>query len=484
VAVALTAVVLAALLTRDRGLPRRFLPTFGVLAGLALGWSAWQLRDGGPWTKVLGGYAGVSGSYDAGEAARFVVWHAADVFLLVAGVPLLALGVLTLEAIRRRLSEPAASGFVAIALSMTGWLVLEAGVFASRHVGHLAERYLLATPPLLCLALALWLARGAPRPQPATTLVALAVATPAVLLPIERFAIPEATQDALTTVPLRRLADSAGTSTLELAWLAGVVLATLAFLFVPRRVAPVLAAGVGLALAAASVVASDELGRVSRERDTRFFAGADERWIDAAARGPVTLLYDGSAYWTGVWHQVFWNERVRSVVYVGGTTVPGPLPQRPVAPRFDGLLFDASGQPIANRLVVAPATFRLRGQRLARVSHVGVDRAGLALWRTGGPPRVAMWTTGVRANGDFSAARVRVFSCEPGRLELTLLRKDERPVELFADGRPAGRVSFDGNSFWNGSIASPPGADGGGRCDFDLVSSGLAGSTRIEYVES
>ena len=57
-------------------------------------------------------------------------------------------------------------------------------MFASRYVHQLAERDLIAVAPPLFACFAVWLARGMPRSQPATSIIAGLVAVPAVLLPV------------------------------------------------------------------------------------------------------------------------------------------------------------------------------------------------------------------------------------------------------------------------------------------------------------
>src|SRR5262249_59063661 len=109
---------------------------------------------------------------------RWIVWHAADLFLLVAGVPLLALAVLAVDAARGRERDPAVLALLALATSYTVWSVVQVGLFASRFAGVLSERNLITVAPPLFLAFALWLQRGAPRPQPATVIASLAGAPP------------------------------------------------------------------------------------------------------------------------------------------------------------------------------------------------------------------------------------------------------------------------------------------------------------------
>jgi hypothetical protein len=480
--VAVTAILLHAALLRDAGRLRRWLPAGAVLAVLAVGWLGWR-ATAGSWSSVFGAYAAALSGYEVGDAAEFVAWHAADVLLLCAAVPLLAAAALAVEAVAGRLREPRETALLAVAISLAAWLAVQVGVFSSQFVGHLAERDLVSALPPLFLTLALWLQRGAPRAQPWTAVAAVVVAIPALLLPIDRFATLAAAPDAFMTIPLEHAAARWGMDALETAWLLGVAAVVALFVLIPRRLAPVLAVGVGVLLAATSVVASREVTRLAQDARNRFFGGGDPSWIDDATRDPATIYYDGHAYWNSVWHQVLWNDRIRSVVHVPGAPVPGPLPQRAVSPRFDGLLFDVAGRPVDGPMVVAPTLIRFAGEEVAQLEQRDLDRAALGLWRGGSPVRLRSQTSGLLPNGDFTEARVIVYGCPQGRLELTLLPKAGNAVELFADGAPVERATLNGE-FWNGVIHAPPTADGRGSCEFLVRANGLVGSTRMEFVAS
>jgi hypothetical protein len=254
-----------------------------------------------------------------------------------------------------------------------------------------------------------------------------------------------------------------------------------AFVLLPRRAAPALAVVVGVLLVTASAIASREVSNLAEDARHRFFGTSDPSWIDASASGPVTLLFDGGAYWPSVWHQVLWNERVREVVHLPELPVSGPMPQREVSPRFDGLLFDPSGQPVDDAEIVAPTGMTFAGRPVATLAQQDLDRAGLELWRGSVPARLQTITTGVMPNGDFTEARVLVYGCKPGRLELTLLPKAGNQVELIANGQVVERVRIDGD-YWNGIIGAPPTADGRSLCEFVVRANDLVGSTRMAYV--
>jgi hypothetical protein len=312
--------------------------------------------------------------------------------------------------------------------------------------------------------------------------LALAVAAPAILLPIARYTVLETEPDAFMLIPFVRAGWTE--STLESVWLVGVVAAVLAALAVPRRVAAGLVAVVGLLLAATSAYSSAAVGDLALEQRHRFFGDASPQWVDRAAAGRVALYYDGGAYWPWVWHHVLWNDDVTTIVHVPDQPVPGVLPQRAVGPRFDGLLLGLDGRPLEGPYVVAPTPVTFQGTKVAEIAQQDLDRAGLALWLVRPPVKLATVTTGVLPNGDFSAAHVTVYGCRPGRLELTLLPKGGKPVDLRANGVLVDRVELGDAEFWNGVIESPPVADGRTTCDFDVASDALVGSTRLVYVPS
>ena len=110
----------------------------------------------------------------------------------------------------------------------------------------------------------------------------------------------------------------------------------------------------------------------------------------------------------------------------------------------------------------------------------------MALWRVEPPLRMSRRITGLRPNGDLhgdEAARIEVFGCEPGELQLTLLGKEGRPDED-PTGRRDPRRAHDSAERGLEAVAvpTPKDADGSGRCVYVLETDGLIGSTRIDFV--
>ena len=212
------------------------------------------------------------------------------------------------------------------------------------------------------------------------------------------------------------------------------------------------------------------------------FGDADPTWVDEAVRRPVTLFYTGDRTWTDVWQHLFWNERIARVVSRPELPVPGPLPQSAVAPDGDGRLLTDDPSPVDPDLILTTPGLVFRGERVVELP-ASFNQAGLVLWRVEHPLRLSQWATGVKPNGDLAGpATVQVFSCGPGRLELTLLGKEGLPLLISRDGKRVRELTVPSGEVAHLSIPAPPDADGTTRCVYELESGGLMGSTRIEFV--
>ena len=478
---ALLAIALFCAFTRDVTIVRRLAPTTLVLIlAPALAVVASALRGGE--TELVGAYGVAIGGYDPGEALRDVVWHVAGVFLVVGGIPLLALGVLGIRCASGREARVVVA-LVATALAWTLVTVVEVGVFASRWVGHMAERQLITVAPPLFLVLVLWLRRGVPRPQPATSALALLLAAPALLLPIARFADQEAALDAFTFIPLWRLREAASTDVMQLCYGLGIAAVVAAAVLIPARARLSLALLVAAMLGSTSVLSAREIGRLAHEERTWVFAAADPSWIDEAADGPVTYLHAGTAFGAALAKSLYWNERIDRVLGLYGTPRPSPFVQSLVAPAADGTVVDPGGARPRGGYVVAPAGIALAGRPIASYGPA-TDLPGITLWRAEVPLRIRWIASGVQPNGDIQGtARIEVLGCGSGGLELTLLGKEGAPVQISADGKNVLTLAPPRNTVWSGTIPAPAAADGLGSCRYE-ISSELVGSTRIEFVPS
>ena len=335
--------------------------------------------------------------------------------------------------------------------------VVEVSAFASRFVDHVTERQLLSVAPPVFVAFAVWLARGLPRPQPATSIIAVAVAAPTLLLPLDRVATPATAPDAPSMIALERLRGVLAESSFELLYAgAAAVLLALAVLL-PRRFAPLLAGLVAAGFVAGSLVASDEIADRSRLERDRTFAGAPADWIDASGATNATLLLTGDRFWPSAWQELFWNEELTEVARIRGAESPGLIPQEVVSPLPDGRLRTEAGELLEPAFLAAPLGTLVVGERIAEVPGTE-DQPGIALWKTERPVRLRQRILGVRPNGDLhggESARIRVFACGAGRLELTLLGKQGLPTRVLVNGAQAAELAIPPGKVWRPSIPVP-----------------------------
>jgi hypothetical protein len=471
-----TAVGVKALLDRELRWAARLWPTFAGFAALGAGWAAWQLRNGGPASKLFGAYQAAGEiHYSFGDALRFCLYHAGDVLLFTGVVPVCALAVLL--AVRPVGAE--ARAYLAVAASVTLWLVAEVGVFASRHVGHLAERNLFALAPILFLALALWLDSGAPRPPIATAAAVVAALLLVAYLPMARLVTAATIPDALTLIPLHRLHVHAPGLSLRLVVIVLATVAAAAFALVPRRLVWLLPAALLVVFAGASVSAS----RIVAAEATLVqpgTVGAHPRWIDEHANGPVAYLYTGDVYWNSVWESLFWNRRLDRVYDLLLAAVPGGIPQDSLGPYGDGRLVDKFGHGPRVRYVVASDSLLFAGRRVADAGN------GISLWRIDPPFRLRQWTQNVRFDGTVERhAKLVVYACRGGTFRLSLRVPTLRGIRLRLNERP---IHF----FWlklagvtNISIpAKAPPPLGKHLCTFDLLTQKPVKVERFEFKAS
>ena len=443
-----TAVAVKAVLDRRPREALRLLPAAAGLVALAGAWAAWRLAADGNLSSLFGAYspAGET-SYPASEALRYALYHAGDLVLMTGVVPLCA--VTLLVGLRRE--RGGLTAYVATTLALCAWFVVEVGVFASRHVGLLAERNLLPLAPVAFVGLAVWLDRGAPRPRVATALAAVGAVALVAALPMARFAILAEFPDSFTLQPL--IAYATGHPGAHLDLIATLVAAALAavFVLVPRRFVAILPALLAALFVWISIDASQEI--VDRDSFVQASStGPERRWIDNGADGPVSYLFIGDLNWPAVWQNVFWNRRIERIYDLGGVSVPGGLPQKRVAPTPDGRLAGVTTPYIA---ALYPVTF---------VGHpVKSIHVGIVLWRLDLPARISVWTQRVAGH-----VRVLAYGCRGGSLRLKLHGPLPDNVELRRNDAPYARVRLDAAGRWSGTIpAVPPSPNG--LCTFDVL---------------
>src|SRR5213078_3504217 len=116
-----------ALLGRRLRRALRLAPAAGGLVVLALVWAGWRLRNGGPLSRVFGAYEPAGQvHYGTGRAARFVLYHYADLALFTGLFPLVAVVALLVAGDRR---DDRLRAYLATAVALCLWFPLEVGVF-------------------------------------------------------------------------------------------------------------------------------------------------------------------------------------------------------------------------------------------------------------------------------------------------------------------------------------------------------------------
>jgi Dolichyl-phosphate-mannose-protein mannosyltransferase len=453
--VVVTAAVLDGLLRRRLRPALALAPAAAGVLALTLAWAGWRLRNGGPLSRVFGGYEPAGQvHYGVGNALRFVVYHYADLVILCGAIPVAALLVL---AGTRDLPGPVRA-YVATALALCLWFPLQVGIFASQHVGLLAERNLLPLAPVLFVGLAAWLGLDAPRPRVAT---AVAVVLPLALLaalPIRRFVGTEAFPDAFTLLPLIRLADRAHPPNVRAILIVVGAVAVGAFVLVPRRLLWVLPGALLVFFAATSVATSREIGRRDRFLEG-ISTGPSHRWIDRTASGPTAYVYIGESNWPGVWENVFWNRRVARVYDLLTARIPGGIPEESIGPLENGRLIEANGRPARAAYAVSQYPVEFAGQAVASAGD------GLVLWRLRQPFRMRLWTQRVTGH-----VRVLAYACRGGALSLAIAGAPGSKVELLRNDAPFRSFRLPPSGTWTGTVPAAPRRPLGTRlCTFDVL---------------
>jgi hypothetical protein len=463
IAVFAAAVGLEALMARDRSRLRAFWPVWALLAAIAV--------TAGIAPGAFGAYAGTfGGGYHFASSLRFIYYHLAYIVLLVAVLPIAALGVLAAEAFRGRERDPAARALLAVSISTVALVALQVGLFAGRYAPHLLGRDLAAVPPTVFVAFSLWLARGAPRPYVLGSVTILGVAALTLAAPWDDLIANNALPDTMGLAPF--LSRAGERPAVVIAF--GVALSLLLFLFMPRRFALVMPAIVLFALIG-SDFSADALIAGKVRFDQAAMVGTPRNWINRTVSAPVAYVYAGdTANVNIVWQQQFWNDRISSVLAIPPYAVPGPIKSRQAVPAPDGRL------PLAERYVVANDDLTFAGTPVAQQDR-GDDYPGLTLWRLSGVARIATSRTGFKPNGDvFGRAQLVAWGCAGGQLQLTLIPKATNELSVALDGTRVLHAKIAGLEYWNGAYSVP--RTHRGPCIFTLTGGELLGSTRVEFV--
>jgi hypothetical protein len=406
------------LLGREEGSRRRvvrnalvpFWPTAVAAVVLAGAYAAYKHHQGLGLRSGLGNYQGVvTGNYPIHAAARWTLYHFAELPLAFGYIPACAFLVLIGLALTRAktFSAPERS-FLAVTAAATILLVPEVGAFASKYSLRIEERNMFALAPLFLLALCLWLSRGAPRPLLITL---VAVALPAALLvtiPLLSVLNTSIYSDTFGLIPLLRLSEklSGGIPFVKKLLIAGGVAGGLLFVFAPRRyAAPVLVGAVGVFL----ILTSYSVHGAIRDYSRNVAAGTgvldDPTWIDDRVDGQEAGFLYGNASDTfqeavALWQAEFWNRRLGRV-YTFGTAEPVGLPESVVSVNPANGALTTAGVAAQRELETTRDLVSDSGTQLA--STESEVHGPFALYAVKPPPRIASSSSGIYGDGWMSS---------------------------------------------------------------------------------
>jgi hypothetical protein len=428
-----------------RAAARAFAPLYACLVGGVLFVLAATVARGRSPLSVLGAYrAATSAAYSPWTAAKYLLWHVAELDLSLGVLPFAALLALWLAP---RALPRAGRAFVAATLPVSVFLAIEVATFASEQSRAIEERNLFYLDAPALIALVAVAGRTLPR-RPLLTAAAIAAALP-VTIPFARFVGNGATTDTFGLLAWWRV-EQIGVSAGNLRWvaLAGAVVAGLVFIgrAWPVFVLPVLA---GAYLVVTSVAADTGPHGIEATAAGSFaagIAGVDRNWIDRAVghRATVAVVWRGDGAPQQVWDNELFNRSV-GPVYDLGAPLPGDLAETPVHEATGGTLVDATGRAVSAAYVLAAGGAAVEGTVVAADPAVG-----LSLLRVSGRLVIQTQVTGIYPDpGDTWSGPQVVYSrrdCAGGTLTVVLasdpaLYMRAQVVTARVAGRVVGRAS-------------------------------------------
>ena len=484
--VLLPAFVLAAVIdsvaARDRTRLRPLLG-FAALAALASGLVVVAMLATGEdlsTRRLLGAYTPVGEGTDVGaDRVNEVAWHAFDLSVLGLGATVLALAALAWIVLSRRDRDPALQAFVSTTLAYTALLVIQVGLFAAVFVGSVvgAVPGHPATAPR-GRAVRVDLARGSARRRARASRLGFDRRRRS--HGADRAARdPETLPNSPTPAALVRLGSEGWA---RAALVAGALAAGALVLALPRRFAWVTAVVVGVGLGLLSVDSGQRIADASAHEERVAIGSDPPSWLDDAGVDDATLLVTNDRLWTATARTIFWNRGIVEAIRLAPATTPFPPITGSVGIAPDGTLATASGAELERPLVVTPSTITLVGSKVAARQAGDSEAYGLVAWRPEQPVRVALRTEGFLPNGDFTGtARVTVYACRQGTLDVTILGKTGDPIEAWADGFAVRPLDTPSGGAKTHRIPAPPYADGTRPCVFELENPGYAGTTTITF---
>jgi len=395
---------------------------YAVLGGAVVTVLAVQLARGRSPYDVLGSYS-VTGhaNYQAGQVLKWLLYHLAELDLYLGIAPFAALLLLTV--LGRSLDRPLRV-FLAAALPLTVWLLLEVAAFASALSPRVQERNLFYVAPLFLIALFAWIERGMPRPARAAAGAAVVAAALPGVLPYHRLIDVSAQADTLALIPLWWLQSTlVGLDTIPVVVVVAAGVIALVFLTISPRYALVLPALVLAWFAFATERLEFFEHGFPKASVGALFQGTtmpDRDWVDAAVGrdADVAFVFSGSRPTEQpltLWENEFYNRSIGPVYDLRQQSMGG-LPETKVAERQDGVLL-ADGRPVRHDYVLSEEAVPLAGAVVARD-----ERKGMVLRRTDGLVRIGYRVSGLYPGDTWSGRRVvyRRLRCAGGSVTVQL----------------------------------------------------------------
>src|SRR3954447_17617143 len=228
-AIAIVPAILTAPLFLGRSRLREFRWLYAIIVAGGMLVLLWEAVHGRSPRAALGAYqVTTSTHYSVASVLRWLVYHVGELDLYVGIAPFAALLFLVTTRERR-------SPFVAAAVTMTAWLLVEVAAFASTVSQRIEERNMFFVAPFFFIALCWWVDRGLPRPRAAGVCAVIAAGLVGVV-PYSGLINGNATSDTLALLPLWSLQDTIVTlDEVGAVVLASAICFALLWLLIPDR---------------------------------------------------------------------------------------------------------------------------------------------------------------------------------------------------------------------------------------------------------
>src|SRR4051812_19908396 len=339
---------------------------------------------------------GILGAYQVAGETHYHFWPVIEWFWYQIGVLDLSLGMFPLAALIVLVSvsrglDRRVQAFLAGAIAVTFWLMLEVSAFASVHQLRVEERNTFYVVPLFLVALLVWIDRGAPRPMRTTAAAALAAGAIPGVLPYEHLITTNAVSDTLTLLPIWSL-QTALFPIEQVALVVGIacICAAVLFVLVPKRYVLVMPA---ILLAYFAISQKPVEGKHKTASVGALFAGItlQRDWIDrdAGHDARVTMIWSGNTSAYAIWENEIFNRSLRRFYYLH-SQLAGDLPETKVKVDPETGLMTAHGTPVLSRWAVTDSSVELEGREVEQD-----PRTGMTLYETRGQLRQVSIVTGL-----------------------------------------------------------------------------------------